>query len=240
MTIDPSVWIRTVCRKNGRELTDNQVHLLVQYVSLLLEWNTKINLISRRDAGNVWESHIAHSISPLFKIDLPDHARIIDLGTGGGLPGVPWKIVLPSVLMTMMDATQKKVNAVRTMIDGLGLSNTGVVWGRAEELGASEQFRGKFDYVVARAVGPLHELAKLALPFLAERKGGTGSGKRPSLETRSLLVFKGGDIEEELNRTRRVEGVESVEVADLSFDGSTETSLTDKKFVIVKFTKDPM
>lgn len=240
MTIDPSVWIRTISRKNGRELTDDQIQLLAKYVSLLLEWNSKINLISRRDVENVWESHIAHSLSPLFKIDIPEYSALLDLGTGGGLPGIPWRIVLPSISVTMVDATQKKVNAVQSMIDGLGLSNAGAVWGRAEDLGRSEKFQRKFDYVVARAVGPLHELVKLALPFVANRKGEKGSGKRPTPETRSLLVFKGGDIEEELNRTRRTKGVESVEVVNLAFDGSTETGLTDKKFVIVKFTKDPM
>ena len=240
MTIDPSVWIRTVCKKNGRELTDDQIPLLEKYVSLLLEWNSKINLISRRDVENIWESHIAHSISPLFRIDIPDDAAVLDLGTGGGLPGIPWRILLPSISITMIDATQKKVNAVQSMIGELGLSHADAVWGRAEELGRSERFRGKYDYVVARAVGPLYELARIAEPFLANRKMGTTSGKRPAPETRSLLVFKGGEIEEELNRTRRSKGVESVEVLSLAFDGSSEIGLIDKKLAIVKFTKDPM
>ncbi len=240
MTIDPSVWIRTICRKNGRELTDDQVRLLERYVSLLLEWNSKINLISRRDVENVWESHIVHSISPLFKIDIPHGAALLDLGTGGGLPGIPWRIVLPSIFVTMVDATQKKVNAVQSVVSELGLGNTMAVWGRAEELGRLERFREKYDYVVARAVGPLHELAKLAGPFLAKWEPHTGSGKRPALAGRSLLVFKGGEIAEEVGRTQRTKGVESVEVLSLAFDGASETGLTDKKFVIVNFTKDPM
>jgi len=70
--IPQSIWLRTICRKNGRDVTDDQIRLLEKYAALLLEWNTKINLISRKDVDNVWLSHIVHSIVPLFKIDLYD------------------------------------------------------------------------------------------------------------------------------------------------------------------------
>lgn len=237
MTIQPSVWIRTLCRKNGRAITDYQIVLLERYVSLLLDWNAKINLISRRDAANVWESHIAHSISPLFKIDLPEGATVLDLGSGGGLPGIPWKILLPSISLTMLDSTQKKISAVQSMVTDLGLSGATAVWGRAEDLESLPQYHRKFDYVVARAVGPLDELAKLARPFLTSKASGPLPDKRfdPSP---ALLAFKGGEIGEELNRTKRVKGVESIETLLLFFDGADQTALTDKKFAIVKFSKD--
>ena len=236
LEIPPSIWIRTLCRKNGRGLTDDQVLLLEKYVSLLLEWNTKINLISRKDADNVWEGHIAHSIAPLFKIDIPRGTMLLDLGSGGGLPGIPWSIVLPSISVTMVDSTQKKVNAVRSMLKELRLSNTSVAWGRAEEIGRLPQFHGKFDYVVARAVGPLHELARLALPFLRYQPGDVkvGDGKRAP-GAPALLAFKGGEIEEEVNRTKRLREVRSVEIISLDFDGSDQAILTDKKLAIVNF-----
>ena len=232
------MWIRTLCKKNGRELADNQVLLLEKYVFLLLEWNAKINLISRRDAENVWENHIAHGLSPLFKIDIPDEAAILDLGSGGGLPGIPWKILLPSISITMIDSTQKKINAVQSMINELGLSQTTAVWGRAEELGKAPQFHGKFHYVVARAVGPLHELARLAGPFLGKQPAGSVSGKRLSPAAPALLAFKGGEVGEEINRTKRINGVRSAETLLLTFEGAEQPGLTDKKLIIVEFAKD--
>ncbi len=233
-TAQPSIWIRTVCRKGGRELTDDQVRLLEKYVSLLLEWNRKINLISRKDEGNIWSSHILHSLSPLFKIDLPDGARVLDLGSGGGLPGIPWRILLPTISVVMLDATQKKVNAVLSMVKDLELSNTEAVWGRAEELGPSAQLRGRFEYVVARGVGPLDELARLARPFLRHRvvteKKNEGSPGPPA-----LLAFKGGEIEQEVHRTKLLKGIGEVEIIPLSFNGSGGVDPTDKKLVIVHF-----
>jgi len=231
-----SIRIRTICRKNGRDLTDDQIRLLEKYVALLLEWNTKINLISRRDVDNIWSSHIVHSIVPMFKIDLCDQATVLDLGSGGGLPGIPWRILLPTISVTMVDATQKKVNAVLSMLKELGLSNISAAWGRAEELGRSAQFHKKFDYVVARGVGPLDELAKLAQPFLRRRKiRETQEGKRPTPRVPALLAFKGGEIEVEVGRTKRLKSVESVETILLNFVGSEETDLTGKKLVVVSF-----
>lgn len=235
-TTQPSIWIRTVCRKSGRELTDDQVRLFEKYVSLLLEWNRKINLISRKDEENVWSSHILHSLSPLFKIDLPDGARVLDLGSGGGLPGIPWRILLPSISVVMVDATQKKVNAVLSMVKDLALSNTEAVWGRAEELGRSAQLQGRFEYVVARGVGPLDELARLARPFL--RHGSVTQKKNEgekSLRAPALLAFKGGEIEQEVRRTQLLKGIGEVEIVPLSFNGSGGVGTTDKKLVIVHF-----
>jgi 16S rRNA (guanine527-N7)-methyltransferase len=234
--IPQSIWLRTVCRKNGRDLKDDQIRLLEKYVALLLEWNAKINLISRRNIDTVWRSHIAHSIVPLFKIDLCDQATVLDLGSGGGLPGIPWRILLPSISVTMIDATQKKVKAVRSILNELGLSNTSADWGRAEELGRSTQFRSKFDYVVARGVGPIDELAKLAKPFLRHRritKEPEGIRRIPSAP--ALLAFKGGDVEGEMGRAKLLKGVISTEIIPLSFAGSEETELEDKKLVIVHF-----
>lgn len=234
--IPQSIWLRTICRKNGRDVTDDQIRLLEKYAALLLEWNTKINLISRRNVDTVWQSQIAHSIVPLFKIDLRDQATVLDIGSGGGLPGIPWRILLPSISVTMIDATQKKINAVHSMLSELGLSNTSADWGRAEELGRSTRFRSKFDYVVARGVGPLDELAKLAKPFLRHRKiTEEHEGKRRVPSSPALLAFKGGDVEGETGRAKLLKGVTSIEVIPLNFDGSEETDLEDKKLVIVHF-----
>ncbi|MEX2115327.1 MAG: 16S rRNA (guanine(527)-N(7))-methyltransferase RsmG, partial [Bacteroidota bacterium] len=164
---DPPVWLRTICAKNGLKIPDDQLELIRNYVRLLLEWNQKINLISRRDEENVWQSHILHSIAPLFQVKIPENGRIVDLGTGGGLPGIPLKILNPTIQITMIDSTQKKITAVDEMTKALGLKDTIAVWGRAEELAKRKEFRGQFDIATARGVGPLEELVRLAHPFLA-------------------------------------------------------------------------
>lgn len=224
---DPLVWLRTSCSKNGLSVSDGQIAALGHYVHLLLEWNEKINLISRRDEENIWQSHILHSIAPLFRLKIPETSRIVDLGTGGGLPGIPLKILNPSVSMTMIDSTQKKITAVSTMIKDLNLPDATAVWGRAEELGKRKDLNGRFELAVARGVGPLNELAVLALPFLAPAK------HNPKPPVRCLLAYKGGDLESEIAKTRlnkAVTGIEEVTLAGEGLDPAAE-----KKLVIVQF-----
>ncbi len=124
----------------------------------MLEWNKKINIISRKDEENVWTYHILHSISPLFKIEIKQNSAIVDIGTGGGLPGIPIKILRPDISMLCIDSTGKKINAVSQMITDLKLNNIHALWGRAEEIGSQPEYAGKFDVVIARAVAPLKDL----------------------------------------------------------------------------------
>src|SRR5512140_2094922 len=113
----PAIWFHNICRKNGLNPTDGQIRLLEQYVSYLLEWNQKINLISRKDEEQVWQNHILHSAAPLFKVKLDPNPRIMDLGTGGGLPGIPLKILVPESEFLLVDSTRKKTVAVQDMIE---------------------------------------------------------------------------------------------------------------------------
>jgi 16S rRNA (guanine527-N7)-methyltransferase len=229
----PTIWLRNICQKNGVALDDEQAMLLERFVSLLLEWNQKINLISRRDVDGVWENHILHSISPLFKLTLQGKSRILDLGTGGGLPGIPMKIMAPSLRMTLVDSTQKKVMAVQDMIDKLGLKETDALWGRAEELSKQKALSSQFDYIVSRAVAPLEELVQWCAPFLRRLPGRPEDQEQGSPPL--LIAFKGGDLERELIRARRRKEVRSIETLDLVFKGSEELSSIDKKLVLVGF-----
>jgi 16S rRNA (guanine527-N7)-methyltransferase len=90
---EKKIWFRELCLKNGLTLTNKQLEQLDYYVVLLLEWNKKINIISRKDEENVWTYHILHSISPLFKIEIKQNSVIVDIGTGCGFPGIPIKIL---------------------------------------------------------------------------------------------------------------------------------------------------
>ena len=230
---DPLLWLRTVCAKNELKVPDNQIDLIGRYVRLLLEWNEKINLISRRDEENVWQSHILHSIAPLFHLKFRKDARVVDIGTGGGLPGIPLKILNPSIRLTMIDSTQKKVMAVDEMTKSLGLNDAVAVWGRAEELSARTEFHQKFDIAVARGVGPLAELVRLAHPFLNVQIAGPAVAKGTELPSGCLLAYKGGDLEQEIAKTRLTMSVRELEVRPLAGEGMDPAA--DKKLVIVCF-----
>lgn len=228
---------RTLCARHGFPITDNQLSLLERYVALLLDWNKKINLISRKDEENVWHRHILHSVSPLFRIALPRDSRLIDLGTGGGLPGIPLKILDDSLRVVLLDATKKKTAVVEEIVRVLNLSNTAVVWGRAEEFGRREGFQGEFDIAVARGVGPLPNLVHLAVPLLTlVQKQTSGSGRQIPVATPCLLAYKGGNLESEIEKTRRNKHV--TDVREVLLPGEDEDGgWINKKLVIVHLGK---
>jgi len=240
ITDEPNLWFRTILLRNGLRADDNALALMKRYVDALIRANRTLNLISRKDEEHVWSHHIVHSISILFALRFPENCRLLDLGSGGGLPGIPLKILVPTLTLTMLDATNKKVEAVKRIVDDLGLLDVEAVWGRAEELGGKETFKERFDVVVARAVGPLEELVRLARPFLRKPKDGVvraEPARGPLVVNNPCLVaYKGGDISGELEKARRIRYVHSVQMKPLVFDGQEQTGLEDKKLVVVELT----
>jgi 16S rRNA (guanine527-N7)-methyltransferase len=217
--------------------------MLGVYVRLLTEWNAKINLISRKDVGNIWFSHILHSIAPLFVVDIPAGVHILDLGSGGGLPGIPLAIVRGDLRLTLLDSIRKKTMVLEDIIARLGMGNAGVLTGRAEELAADKHLAHRFDIVAARAVAPLQDLVKWSKPFLKidmrEEQPGRAEIRAPqrrrTLSCPALMALKGGDLEGEISRTRIRTGLSSLTVVDLVFDGSDELGLEDKKLIVVEY-----
>lgn len=236
---NPEIWLRTICKRNGLSADDRMLTLMSDYVRLLLEWNQKINLISRKDEANVWENHILHSISLLFKVRLAEGSKVLDLGTGGGLPGIPLSILCPSLSFTLLDATQKKVNAVEDMTNRLGISNVETHWGRAEDLAGNKLFQKKFDYVVARAVAHLQDLFRLATPLLVSGSGKkhswnkSGSAAASPVAPPALVTLKGGLLDKELQEFQRESNGAFVTVTNLVFEGSEQVLASDKKIVVV-------
>jgi 16S rRNA (guanine527-N7)-methyltransferase len=237
---EKKLWFRTLCVKNGFTLTDLQLEQLDQYVNLLLGWNKKINLISRKDEENFWTYHILHSVSPLFKLKIVEECKIVDIGTGGGLPGIPLKILRPDILFICLDATKKKANAVSQMVDELKLEDIKVLWGRAEEIGIQPEHLHKFDFVIARAVCQLNELISLSINFLKKQSysgslentigGGLTDPKPPA-----LIAFKGGDLTQEIDIAKRQHPRVNINSVDLTFTGSEQFIASDKKILIVHF-----
>lgn len=230
------LWLYSLCKKNDLYITDIEIERLVHFKNLLLEWNKKINLVSRKNEENIWKGHIVLSLSILFKIELRAGMKILDLGTGGGFPGIPLSIMLPDCSFLLLDSTQKKITAVQAMIDSLSLSNSKTVWGRAEDLHNRKELHQTFDTVVARSVSNLSNLLEWGLPFLKPCKGfgplQNSPDKKVKIISSSLITFKGGEIEEEELAAKKKFPKVKLQTIPLTFHGSEEFENQDKKLVI--------
>jgi 16S rRNA (guanine527-N7)-methyltransferase len=239
------IWLGTACSVNGLKLTEKQLALLETLAVRLLDWNQKINLISRRDEENIWSSHLLHCLALLFKVELPRGALILDLGTGGGLPGIPLKIARPDLKFTLLDSTQKKINVVRDLISTLGLDGVTAIWGRAEDIGKAKEHNRRYDIVLARAVASLKDLVRWSEPFL--KSSGTtnppiaesGKEHKKQIERPTLITLKGGDLEGEIGQIRKLPQVQNITVLDLALRGSNQLEGGDKKIVLVEIARTP-
>ena len=149
----------------GIELDDLALQRFDTYARLLVEWNEKINLTAITEPDEIVVKHFVDSLTIFAYADIPMGARVIDVGTGAGFPGVAMLIIRPDLAMTLIDSTNKKLNVIRDILENVGLE-ANVVHIRAEEAGQSADFREKYDFSVARAVANLRELTEYCLPFV--------------------------------------------------------------------------
>jgi 16S rRNA (guanine527-N7)-methyltransferase len=155
-------------------------------------WNEKINVISRKDIDSLYEKHILHSLSiaAIFDFSVAEGLQIVDIGTGGGFPGIPLAIMFPEVQFTLVDSIGKKLKVVEAVKDGTGLKNVKTIHSRAEEIPAN-----RYDFVVSRAVAPLKDLWLWGKPLLR--------GGRKLEEFKNGMIFlKGGDLSLEISDSR--------------------------------------
>jgi 16S rRNA (guanine527-N7)-methyltransferase len=178
---------------NG-EFPAGQVQQLEQYARLVLDWNQKINLISRQNAEQTVAGHISDSLAALPLLDeaaisSPVPMNVMDLGSGGGFPGFPLKICRPGIDLTCVEATQKKAKFLDLASQELALQNVTVVPQHSQELVNEKELLSKYDVVLCRAVAELKELIKSSFPFL--RPGGV------------LLAFKAQKAEQEIKEAEK-------------------------------------
>lgn len=151
----------------GIAFEPGEVEKLGRFLGLLLYANTRMNLTAIKDPAEAWTRHILDSLTLMAPLaELPEGATLIDIGTGGGVPGVPLAIVRPDLRFTLLDSTAKKTAFVRAVVDVLGVEHGKTITARAEEAGRFPQYRDTFDAAIARAVGPMATIAELATPFV--------------------------------------------------------------------------
>jgi len=165
-------------------LTERQAEQFAQLDALYRDWNSKINVISRKDIDNLYEHHVLHSLAIAKLIPFQPGTTIMDVGTGGGFPGIPLAILFPECQFLLIDSIGKKIKVAIEVANALGLTNVVCKQERAEEE------KQKFDFVVSRAVMPLPDLVKLVRKNI--------SNKHRNAVPNGLVVLKGGDLKEEI------------------------------------------
>jgi 16S rRNA (guanine527-N7)-methyltransferase len=172
-----------VIKKYFPEITACQERQFAGLYSLYTDWNSKINVISRKDIENLYLHHVLHSLAIAKIIGFKAGSSILDVGTGGGFPGIPLAIYFPEVKFHLIDSTGKKINVGSAIADATGLKNISFRHCRAEEE------KGAYDFVVCRAVMPLKELARIAGKNIAK----TQKNALPN----GLICLKGGETADE-------------------------------------------
>ena len=166
------------------KLSERQAEQFAQLDALYRDWNSKINVISRKDIDNLYEHHVLHSLAIAKLLPFQPGTTIMDVGTGGGFPGIPLAILFPECQFLLIDSIGKKIKVATEVAKSLGLTNVVCKQERVEEE------KQKFDFVVSRAVMPLPDLVKLVQKNI--------SNKHRNAVPNGLVVLKGGDLKDEI------------------------------------------
>ncbi len=198
-------------KKYFPSLNAEQIERFEAMGPLYNDWNSKINVVSRKDIDNLYEHHVLHSLSIAEIINFRPDTRIMDLGTGGGFPGIPLAILFPECEFHLVDSTKKKILVATEIAKALGLTNVTTQWSRGEDV------KGEYDFVVARAVMPLMDLIRVVNKNI--------SRKQHNALPNGIICLKGGELQHEVLRMKS-----RTEITDIS-DYFDEDYFKTKKIV---------
>lgn len=187
----------TIITKYFPSLSEKQINQFGKLYELYHDWNAKINVISRKDIDNLFEHHVLHSLAIAKMITFREGTNILDFGTGGGFPGIPLAIMFPEANFKMIDGTGKKIKVATEVGQAIGLNNILPMHLRGEEE------KGKFDFIVSRAVMPLPDLMKIVRKNIAK--------DQHNALANGVIVLKGGNLTEEIMPYRKI--IEQVELS---------------------------
>lgn len=187
-----------VMESEGIKLTEECAEKFEQFRETLIETNKYLNLTSITEDEEVNYKHFLDSLLPMKKIEFIENAKVIDIGTGGGFPGLPMKFYRDDLDITLLDSLNKRIKFLKNTIYKMELSKIDAIHGRAEELGRQKQYREVYDYAISRAVSRLNTLVEYSLPFVKvggyfiSMKG--PSGKEEAEEAKNAIKLLGGEI----------------------------------------------
>ncbi|MBP1682697.1 MAG: gidB [Ignavibacteriaceae bacterium] len=216
--------LQNFCWVNGFNPEPMRNERLAFFAQLVTEKNKTVNLISRKDVESIIENHIF--ISAYITKFLPDKVtRFLDIGTGGGFPGIPLAIMRPELRGVLADSTGKKIDAVKEFIDKLKLSNVVAENSRVEDPGFIEKHKGTFDLVVSRAVVPIIILFRYSLPLIKDKA--------------FIVAMKGGDLEEEFQKAelKYKSFIKKSTVYELAYKPTNLRNKKGKKLVVIELQK---
>lgn len=179
-------------KKYFSEFSDTQLRQLSELKELYGDWNEKINVISRKDMEKFYEHHVLHSFAIAAIFEFEEGMEVMDLGTGGGFPGLPLAILFPQTNFHLVDSINKKLKVASSIAEQIGLKNLSVQHSRAEDIRDR-----KFDAVVSRAVAPLKDLWRWSRPLLRKYRPTSAEGQIPN----GLVCLKGGDLGQEISES---------------------------------------
>ena len=172
------------------KITSKQIEQFKALESLYADWNAKINVISRKDIDYLYEKHVLHSISIAKFISFSKGTKVLDFGTGGGLPGIPLAILFPEAKFTLCDSVEKKILVAESISQSLGLMNIDFVVGRVEDLNE------KFDFITSRAVSSLEKIYRWTQDYLEANSFNS--------KINGYLLLKGGILNEEISDLKKI------------------------------------
>ena len=180
----------TIIQKYFTNLTGLQVEQFAQLEALYNDWNAKINVISRKDIQNLYEHHVLHSLGLAKVVNFRDETTVMDLGTGGGFPGIPLAILFPHVQFHLVDSVGKKVKVANEVATAIGLKNVKFSHARAEEI------KEQYDFVVTRAVMPMVDLVKVARKNIKK--------EQHNAVPNGIIALKGGELNGEIASMKNI------------------------------------
>ncbi len=204
-----------IIKKYFNDLSEEQIRQFVALDELYHDWNSKINVISRKDIDNLYEHHVLHSLAISKVIKFRPGTKILDVGTGGGFPGIPLAILFPEAEFLLADSIGKKVRVASEIANAIGLKNVTTNHIRVEDL------KLKFDFVVSRAVMPLDDITKITKNNFEK--------KQQNVMPNGWICLKGGELEREIDKYKSV-----ATVYDVS-EFYEEDYFKEKKVVYVPF-----
>ena len=211
----------TTCSSNSIVLELEQLATFERFVKEFIYWNDKVNMISRKDTEHIWDRHILHSLAILKYIDLPNKARCMDIGTGGGFPGLVLKIANPDIKMLLVDSIKKKLQIADMLAQHTGLKHIESKCTRAELMLDESKYLNTFHFIFARAVAPIEKLISWTDGLL-----------RPDGQ---YIFLKGGDLDEEIKIASEAYPHYNYEQIDIKMNGFSFFEEEKKK--IIKITR---